>query len=341
MAEKDVLSQEEIDALLESEEITEDEAQESDSTTKESTSTTSAESSEFVDTDGVRTINFTNQERIVKGKLPVLDKIYDRAIRLFTTDLYHITAKDFIIKQEPLAFIKYRDFVSNLDNPSMMTLYQFKPLRGKTLILFDKIFVYDLVDYYFGGSTQFFSQKDKEEFTATEKRVMDLVVSKVVNAFTQAWESIIHFEPIKLSNEESNPQLIHFGEPEEMLLVSRFSLDFGKEVGSFTFALPYSMLDPIKQRLEFGASRPDDEIDPNWMDSLKVELMDVELTISAVMGETKSSLKQIMAWQVDEFIALETDDTVILDIEGQPSFTASLGSSNDKRALKIIKKIGG
>lgn len=339
MAEKEVLSQEEIDALLESvDEVAEDEAQEFVSVNPDATN---FNNSEMVDTEGVKIVNFTNQERIVKGKLPVLVKIYDRTIRLFTTDLYHITAKDFIIKQEPLAFIKYRDFMSGLANPSLMSLYQFKPLRGKALIIFDKIFVYDLVDYYFGGSSQFFSQKDKEEFTATEMRVMDLVVSKLVHAFTQAWEAIMHLEPVKLHNEESNPQLIHFGEPEEMLLVSRFSLDFGKEVGSFTFALPYSMLEPIKQRLEFGASRPDDEIDPNWIDSLKVELMDIELTVGAVMAQTKSSLKHIIAWQIDDFIALEMDDTVILDIEGQASFTAALGSSNDKRALQIIKKIGG
>ena len=126
------------------------------------------EPGEKVSDDGVKTLNFTGQERIVKGQLPVLDKIYDRAVRSFATDIYQLTAKDFEIKQDPLLIVKHRDFMGGLPNPSLMSIYKFKPLRGKGIILFDSIFVYDLVDYYFGGSSQFFAQKDKTDFTATE-----------------------------------------------------------------------------------------------------------------------------------------------------------------------------
>lgn len=342
MAEKDVLSQEEIDALLESVEETSTEEVQTEASTPDDSEVTNAEfmPAESEEGQAVRTLNFANQERIVKGKLPVLNKVYDRAIRLFTSDLYHLTGKDFEIKQEPLTFVKHREFMGGLSNPSLMSIYHLKPLRGKSMILFDKIFVYDIVDYYFGGSSQFISQKDKEDFTATEKRIMEVVTTKLITALALAWEALIHLTPSKFPNEETNPQLVHIAEPEEMLLVSRFCLNFGKEEGSFSFVLPYSMLEPIKQQLDLGASRPDDEIDPNWIKSLRVELMDVELTIGALMAEAKSSLGQIMNWQVNEFIPLEMNDTVLLDIEGRPSFIATLGSSNDKRALKIIKKIG-
>ena len=174
----------------------------------------------------------------------------------------------------------------------MITIYKFKPLRGKGLILFDSTFVYDLVDYYFGGSTQFFAQKDKTDFTATETRVMDVVIKKLVKNLVHAWSSIIQLDIVKI-NDETNPQLITIAEPEAMLLVARFTMDFGKETGVFYFVLPYSMVEPIKQQLELGASRPDDEIDPNWIKSLKEELMDVELTVVASMGETQSSLGQV------------------------------------------------
>lgn len=91
--------------------------------------------------------------------------------------------------------------------------------------------------------------------------------------------------------------------------------------------------------MELGASRPDDEIDPNWINSLKEELMDVELSVSASMAETVSTLGQVMSWKVGDFVPLEINEEVTLDIEGTPSFTATLGSTNEKRALKIIKII--
>lgn len=365
MAEKDVLSQEEIDALLESvDDSSDEEAQSPDLNAKpekngrkkakskaavEDTETeaetgTDAETESSSEPDaeagqhGIKTLNFTGQQRIVKGQLPVLDKIYDRAVRTFASDIYQLTAKDFEIKQDPLLIVKHREFMGALPNPSLMSIYKFKPLRGKGIVLFDSIFVYDLVDYYFGGSTQFYAQKDKTDFTATELRVMDVATKKLINNLSHAWEPIISLDIVKF-NEETNPQLVNIAEPEEMLLVARFTLDFGKEVGTFYFILPYSMVEPIKQQLELGASRPDDEIDPNWIKSLKEELMDVELTISSAMAEAESTLGTVMAWQVGDFVPLEISETVTLDIEGTPSFTATLGSANEKRALKIIKTI--
>ena len=61
--------------------------------------------------ESVKELNFTGQQRIDKGQLPVLDKIYDRAVRLFAGDIYQLTARDFEIKQDPLLIIKHRDFM--------------------------------------------------------------------------------------------------------------------------------------------------------------------------------------------------------------------------------------
>ena len=353
MADKNVLSQEEIDALLKTVgESPEEEHQESEgpAATKEKSDHKKAKGNkkdaagsafepiEIKKENDVKTLNFTAQERIVKGKLPVLDRIYDRAVRLFASDIYNVTAKDFEIKQDSLLIIKHRDFMESLPNPSLMSIFKFKPLRGKGIILFDSTFVYDLVDYYFGGSSQFFAQKDRTDFTATELRVMDVITKKLIANLTQAWKPIIQLDITKF-NDETNPQLVNIAEPDEMLLVARFAMDFGKEIGIFYFVLPYSMVEPIKEQLELGASRPDDEIDPNWVKSLKEELMDVELTVSSAMAETTSTLGAVMSWQIGDFIPMEMKEIVTLDIEGTPGFTATQGTANDKRAVKIIKNI--
>jgi flagellar motor switch protein FliM len=359
MPEKDVLSQEEIDALLDSVDDTIDD-EESQETATEATAEkparkkgkqatkTEADQETGIESDSdtgvvsseeaVKTLSFTGQERIVKGQLPVLDKIYDRAVRLFAADIYHLTANDFEIKQDPLLITKHKDFMKSLPNPSLMGIYKFKPLRGKGIILFDSTFVYDLVDYYFGGTSQFGAQKDKTDFTATELRVMDVVAKKLVGDLMQAWEPIIKLDVTKF-NDETNPQLVNIADPEEMVLVARFSLNFGKDTGTFYFILPYSMLEPIKQQLELGASRPDDEIDPNWIKSLKEELMDVEVLVSSVMAESESSLGKVMEWKVGDFIPLDKKEVVTMYVEGTPAYTATMGSINDKRALKIIRII--
>ncbi|MFT4059582.1 MAG: flagellar motor switch protein FliM [Legionella sp.] len=351
MTEKNVLSQEEIDALLQSvDESSEGEAQKAE--TKEAVGNaksphkkttigkriSGSDPSLMPEESEVKTLNFSAQERIVKGKLPVLERIYDRAVRSFASDIYQLTAKDFEITQDQLLIIKHREFMESLPNPILMCIYKFKPLNGKGIIMFDSTFVYDLVDYYFGGSTQFLAQKDRTDFTATELRVMEVVTTKLVADLILAWKPIIQLDITKFS-EETNPQLVNIAEPEEMLLVVRFSLNFGKETGDFYFVLPYSMVEPIKEQLELGASRPDDEIDPNWIASLKEELMEVELLITSAMAQGKSTLGTVFSWQVGDFIPMEMKEVVTMDVEGTPGFTATLGTANDKRALKIIKHI--
>lgn len=351
MTEKNVLSQEEIDALLKNvDEPSDGETRETDTqvatkaksshikTTLDAKQEESSPSTNTFKETEVKTLNFSGQERIIKGKLPVLDRIYDRAVRSFAADLYLLTAKDLEITQNQMLIIKHREFMESLPNPSLMSVYKFKPLRGKGIIMFDSTFVYDLVDYYFGGTTQFLAQKDRTDFTATELQVMELVTNKLVANLTSAWKPIIQLEISKI-NDETNPQLMNIAEPDEMLLVARFTLNFGKESGDFNLILPYFMVEPIKEQLELGVSRPEDEIDPNWVKSLKEELMEVELVISSSMAQTKSTLGTVVTWQAGDFIPLEMKELVTLDIEGTPGFTATLGTANEKRALKILKSI--
>lgn len=348
MPEKDVLSQEEIDALLESvDDIPEEapiktdadiEAEEELSKKTEKELTAEEEKAAFAakkTDDGIKALKFTEQERVIKGQLPVLDKIYDRAVRLFMGDIYNLTAQDFEVSQDPLSIVKHRDFMASLPNPSLMTIYKFQPLRGKGIILFDSTFIYDLVDYYFGGSSQFYAQKNRTDYTATELRVMDLVTKKLVDNLMKAWIPITALNITKFSD-ETNPQLVNIAEADEMLLIARFKLNFGKEEGSFYFVIPYSMVEPLKQQLEIGASRSDDDIDPNWVKLFLEELMDVELTISSAMAHADDSLNTVMNWQVGDFIPMELSEVVTLDIEGIPSFRATVGNANDKRAVQII-----
>lgn len=341
MADKEVLSQEEIDALLNSVETSEDASEEAEEAlTGDSAIGSGSSTNPDASADKTQVVAhyFANQARIIRGELPVLEKIHDRACRFFINDLYLLMSRELEIKQEALAVIKHKEFMGQLSNPTLISVYRFKPLRGKMLVLFDSIFIYDLVDYYFGGNIQFSPSKNRTDYTATELRVMEIVITKFIECIHQAWLPIIELEQQHVA-EETNPQLVHLAEPEEMLLVSRFHVNFGKEVGNFAIAMPYTMVEPIKQLLEMGATRPDDEIDPNWINSLRDELMEVPLNIRAILSKTSCALHEVMNWQEGDFIPMDIPEIVTMDIEETPAFQASVGTANDKRALKIIQRV--
>jgi flagellar motor switch protein FliM len=356
MAEKDVLSQEEIEALLENVDDNEsaddanvetqtDEGLDNQPLKEEVQSMGDIDSviQEKIDVKtnkktGVNTIDFFNQERIVRGELPVLEKINDRAVRYFTGDIYQLMSHEMHVEQESLKILKYKDYMSSLKNPTYLSIFRFRPLRGKAMIIFDPGLVYELVDHYFGGSSQFDANLTRLDFTPTEIRIMDAVVEKLCSNIKDAWSQIVELEVIKIGG-EVNPQLVNVSAPTDLVLVSNFKAKFYKGTNDFAIIIPYSMVEPIKQQLELGATSSDDDIDPNWIKSLRDEIKNVELTVSAVIGSTESSLGKVNELKVDDFIPLEVNEIVTLDIEDIPIFKATLGTKDEKSALKIISQI--
>lgn len=332
MSEKEVLSQEEIDALLNSV----DEKEEAHA--QDSPAPLDAGEADAEEEGGLKTLSFTSQERIVRGGFPVLEKIHDRAIKLFGNDIYQLLGKDLTFEQDALQIIKHKELTSTLPTPTLANIFKFRPLRGKIAILYDAEFVFSLVDNFFGGSSQFGLQQGRTDFTATELSVLSTVTEKLIRNIEAAWTPILKIEITKIG-EESNPQLVHFSEPNELILITRFSTAFGKSRGSFMIAIPYSLVEPLKQRLDFGASRSDEEVDPQWLNSLREEVMDVELKLNASMQETETTVGKVLEWQVDDFIPLTMKEVVIVEIEGKPSYWGTLGRANDKRAIRITKKL--
>lgn len=339
MAKKDVLSQEEIDALLQSVGDNSAEAEESAEAVEAAPEGKVEEAKEPPRIkEEIQVVNFGSQERNFRGELPVLEKIHDRVTRFFVQDIYLLMARELSISQQPLQLMKHKAFFQSLASPVMMTLVQLRPLRGKALLYFDSTFVYDIVDYYFGGNSHFTVNNARTDFTATENRVMDIVIKKLMKNFEQAWAPIMPMNVSRISD-ETNPQMVHISESQETLLISHFEVNFGKEKGHYGFVLPYLMVEPIKQQLELGAARPDEEIDPNWVHSLTDELMEVPLEVSAYMAQSRSSLREVLDLKTGDFLAMEQRDIITLDIEGTPSFVVSMGSAGDKLALQVQERI--
>lgn len=342
MSDKDILSQEEIDALLQN--VDEDETDQLEQESSNDSSVDSADEDKvsrndvIVDNEQIVPIDFFNQERIVRGQLPVLDRVYERMTKKFAEDVYQMMSKEIHIEPKPMKIHKYQEIISSLRIPTMVNLFRLRPLRGKAMILFDSTLVFNLVDNYFGGSSQFNSQIDRLDFTLTEIRIVDIFTQSLIQAIVNAWSSIINLQALKIGS-ETNPQLVNINEATDLMMVNRFSTQFEKPSGDFMIVMPYSMIEPIKKQLELGMGGSDDDIDPNWTNSLVEELMEVELPINSILAKTELSLSKIQQLKIDDFIPLTQCDPVTLDIDGIPLFQAAVGSVDEKYALQISNKI--
>ncbi|HEB59510.1 MAG TPA: flagellar motor switch protein FliM, partial [Gammaproteobacteria bacterium] len=155
MAANDLLSQDEIDALLHG--VDSGDVETEDDVEKY---------------DGVaRNFDFASQDRIVRGRMPTLEMINERFARLFRISLFNMLRRTAELSVGGVQMMKFGEYVHSLFVPTSLNIVRIRPLRGSALCVFDPKLVFIVVDNYFGGDGRYHTKIEGREFTPTERRV--------------------------------------------------------------------------------------------------------------------------------------------------------------------------
>ncbi len=312
----DILSQEEVDALLrgvtgEVEESVVEEAE-----------------------GGIRAYDIGRQERIVRGRMPTLEIINERFARNFRIGLFNLIRRTPEISVGPVSVIKYSEFVRNLVVPTNINLVHMPPLRGTALFVFDPNLVFLVVDTLFGGDGRFHMRVEGRDFTLAEQRIIQRMLEVVFEEFQKAWAPVhpLRFEFVR---SEMNPQFANIATPTEIVVVTTFNIELGAGGGDFHVCIPYSMIEPLRDQLTSPMQADRAEADERWLTQMRQQIQDAQVELVANLAETPITLRQIMELQVGDVIALDIPETVIAQVDGVPLFECQYGQIDGRYALKI------
>jgi flagellar motor switch protein FliM len=318
----DLLSQEEIDALLhgvddvEEEDIVED----------------------FSSAEGTMDYDFSSQDRIVRGRMPTLEMVNERFARHMRISLFNMMRRSAEVSINGIQMIKFGEYVHTLFVPTSLNMVRFRPLKGTALITMEARLVFILVDNFFGGDGRYHAKIEGREFTPTERRIVQMLLKIIFEDYKEAWSPVmdVSFEYL---DSEVNPSMANIVSPTEVVVISSFHIELDGGGGDFHVALPYSMLEPIRELLDAGVQSDKEDTDMRWSKALRDEIMDVPVEISTKFIEVKLSLQKIMDMKAGDIIPIEMPDHITVLVENLPSFRAKLGRSRDNLALKIESKI--
>ena len=319
----DLLSQEEIDALLhgvddvEEEEIEEDYSQED---------------------GGTSDYDFSSQDRIVRGRMPTLEMVNERFARHMRISLFNMMRRSAEVSINGIQMIKFGEYVHTLFVPTSLNMVRFRPLKGTALITMEARLVFILVDNFFGGDGRYHAKIEGREFTPTERRIVQMLLKIIFEDYKEAWSPVmdVSFEYL---DSEVNPSMANIVSPTEVVVISSFHIELDGGGGDFHVALPYAMLEPIRELLDAGVQSDKEDTDMRWSKALRDEIMDVPVELSTKFIEVKLSLQKIMDLKAGDIIPIEMPDHITVLVENLPSFRAKLGRSRDNLALKIESKI--
>ncbi len=311
----DLLSQDEIDALLHGVDDVEEE-------------------SEDLSDDNAAEYDFSSQDRIVRGRMPTLEMVNERFARHLRISLFNLMRRSTEVSINGVQMLKFGEYVHTLFVPTSLNMVRFRPLKGTGLITLEARLVFILVDNFFGGDGRYPAKIEGREFTPTERRIIQLLLKIVFEDYMEAWAPVMDVE-FEYLDSEVNPSMANIVSPTEVIVVCSFHIELDGGGGDFHIALPYSMLEPIRELLDAGVQSDKEDTDQRWSAALKDEIMDVEIELDTTLGEVELSLRQIMEMKKGDIIPFEMPDELIVRAEGLPSFRGKLGQSNDNYGLKI------
>ena len=272
-----ILSQEEIDALLSAMDSGEVDLEEE----------TKAEAE-------VAAYNLTSQNIMLRDQFYALEEVYDKFTKLLNTSLSTSLQRSIEVEFVSTEMVKYSECIGVFSSPTSFTIFSMDPLIGSAMLAIKPTLVYSLIDCMFGGDGK--PTQRVREFTLIEQRMMRKFALEVLHSLQQAWMII---DPIKvfLKKTEIKPEFVHLASPNDLMVVIVFASKGEKFSGNLHICLPYLMLEPIKDKLSSKYLRSKNQ-EHTWCEQLQQLLQDMPVTLIAELGLTTRSVRDLLLYTV-------------------------------------------
>ncbi|AXB32097.1 flagellar motor switch protein FliM [Vibrio campbellii] len=317
----DLLSQDEIDALLHGVDDVDDVDEPMDA-----------------DDESAVSFDFSSQDRIVRGRMPTLELINERFARHMRISLFNMLRKTAEVSINGVQMMKFGEYQNTLYVPTSLNMVRFRPLKGTALITMEARLVFILVENFFGGDGRFHAKIEGREFTPTERRIIQLLLKIVFEDYKEAWSPVMGVE-FEYLDSEVNPSMANIVSPTEVIVVSSFHIEVDGGGGDFHVVMPYSMVEPIRELLDAGVQSDKMETDVRWSSALREEIMDCPVNFRVNLLEKDISLRDLMELQPGDVIPIEMPEHATMFIEDLPTYRVKMGRSEDKMAVQISEEI--
>ncbi|MBR9727333.1 flagellar motor switch protein FliM [Shewanella intestini] len=316
----DLLSQDEIDALLHGvDDVEEDDVDD-------------------VAVADARSYDFSSQDRIVRGRMPTLEIVNERFARHLRISMFNMMRRAAEVSINGVQMLKFGEYVHTLFVPTSLNMVRFSPLKGTALITMEARLVFILVDNFFGGDGRFHAKIEGREFTPTERRIVQLLLKIIFEDYKDAWAPVMDVE-FEYLDSEVNPAMANIVSPTEVVVINSFHIEVDGGGGDFHITMPYSMIEPIRELLDAGVQSDKQDTDMRWSQALRDEIMDVEVGIDANIVEKELSLREVMELRAGDIVPIELPEHIMMRVEDLPTFRCKMGQSRENLALKVSERI--
>lgn len=291
------------------------------------------------DKNGVRGI--INSALVSYERLPMLEIVFDRLVRLMTTSLRNFTSDNVEVSLDQISSIRFGDYLNSIPLPAILAVFRAEQLDNYGLMTVDSNLIYSVVDVLLGGRRGTVAMRiEGRPYTTIERtlvtRMIEVILADARAAFAPLTEVDFNLDRI-----ETNPRFAAIARPANAAILVKLRIDMEDRGGRIELLLPYSTLEPIRKMLlqqfmgeKFGR-------DNIWESHLATELWSTAMEVEAVLDDQQIALKRVLNLEVGETLMLESgpDSLVELRCGGIALSRGRMGRLGHKIALRLEQPI--
>jgi flagellar motor switch protein FliM len=296
-------------------------------------------SEQMQDKSGVRAI--INSALVSYERLPMLEIVFDRLVRLMTTSLRNFTSDNVEVSLDSITSIRFGDYLNSIPLPAILAVFHAEQLDNYGLFTVDSNLIYSIVDVLLGGRRGSSAMRiEGRPYTTIERTLVQRMIEVIMQDMCTAFEPLtpVHFSLDRL---ETNPRFAAIARPANAAILVKLRIDMEDRGGRTELLLPYATLEPIRKLLlqqfmgeKFGR-------DSIWEGHLATELWSTKVSIEAILDEQTMPLNTVMNLAVGQTMMLgaSPDSKIQLRCGGVPLLTGRMGRVGSSVAVRVDEAV--
>lgn len=286
----------------------------------------------------IRVYDFKRALRFSKDQIRSIARIHENYARLFSTFLASQLRTYVHISVTTVDQIPYEEFIRSIPSLTVLNIYSMAPLKGNLIMEINPNVAYALLDRILGGKGTSITKTDN--LTEIEKLLLKQLFEKATDNLQEAWSSLIEVNPI-LEEFEENPQFIQMVSPNDTVVVVSMTIEIGETSGMINLCIPHILLEPIIPKLSahYWMEKPNEERDEEAFAKLSTNLQDAEVNLRVILGEADITINEFLNLSNNDIIALNQsiDDPLTLNVNEEPKFYVQPGEFKNKAAVQVLE----
>jgi flagellar motor switch protein FliM len=291
------------------------------------------------DNSGIRAI--IDSAMVSYERLPMLEIVFDRLVRLMTTSLRNFTSDNVEVSLDRITSVRFGDYLNSIPLPAILTVFRAEEWDNFGLATVNSSLIYSIIDVLLGGRRGSAAIRvEGRPYTTIESNLVKRMIEVILADAELAFKPL---SPVKFNIDrlETNPRFAAISRPANAAILVRLRIDMEDRGGNVELLLPYATIEPIREVLlqmfmgeKFGR-------DPIWENHLATEIGQAEIAVDAVLYEAKLPLKQLMALNVGDTLTLEMKPNELVTVRcgDVPLTEGRMGRVGDRIAVRVAKPL--